>query len=137
MIRNKKSFCQITLQNLVKIFTEVHKSQQQPSRKKQLVNSPHISEHVDHVRYLYQFSVFIFDQLRSFFKSRILPILPYSFSKWLQLVDFCKNLYQVLQCYLTKTLLILNHHSSYLCSFCNSPLIMNVFVLVLCTGNFF
>ena len=89
------------------------------------LHSPHISEHVDHVRYLYQFSVFIFDQLCSFFKSRI---LPYSFSKWLKLVDFCKKSLPSFASYLTKTIVIPNHHSSNFCSFCNSPLLMNVFI---------
>ena len=45
----------------------------------------------------------------------------------------CRNLYQVLQCSLTKKLVIPNHHSSYFCSFCNFPLLMNVFVLVFLT----
>ena len=35
-----------------------------------------------------------------------------------------------MQCYLTKTLLIPNHNSSYFCSFCHSLLLMNIFVLV-------
>ena len=42
-----------------------------------------------------------------------------------------KGQYGVLQYYLTKTLIIPNHHSSYFCSFCHSPLLRSVSVLVL------
>ena len=33
-------------------------------------------------------------------------------------------------CMRVKRSILHNHHSSYLCSFCHSPLLMNVFVLV-------